>query len=161
MKKTSQGLLFEVESQSQKKFPKGFSFLPDFVSKEEEKSLLEAISKIEFSNIEMRGVTAKRRAAHFGLRYSYATKLVSKGPAIPDFLLPFRDRMAKKLNILPEDFPQALINEYTPGSAIGWHIDGPVYETIAGFSIAGDCTFKLRPLETKEKGTRRDIVSLL
>lgn len=150
MKKTkSQQSLFK-ESVSPS-LPAGFSFWPDFISLAEERELKEAISKIEFSEIEMHGVVARRRAAHFGLRYSYASKKISEGPPIPDFLLPARARFAEKLGIAPEGFPQALINEYTAGSAIGWHIDGPVYEIIAGFSIVGDCTFKLRPLAENKK----------
>jgi alkylated DNA repair protein (DNA oxidative demethylase) len=149
--------------------PKGFSFWPDFISADEEAKLMRACAGLEFSNIEMHGVTARRRAVHFGLRYSYASKQLSKGPEIPDFLLPARARFAERLGIMPEDFPQALVNEYSSGAAIGWHIDGPVYDVIAGFSIAGDCTFRLRPMEESDrpsvgdgnKKARRRIVSFL
>lgn len=127
--------------------PEGFSFWPDFISPQEEAELLKKITAVEFSVIEMHGVVARRRAAHFGLRYNYASRKLSPGPPLPDFLLATRARFAEKLNISPEEFPQALINEYTPGAAIGWHIDGPPYETIAGFSLAGSCTFKLKPLK--------------
>jgi alkylated DNA repair protein (DNA oxidative demethylase) len=142
-----------LKQEEVRKFPEGFLFLPDFISKDEERELLEGISGIELSNVEMRGVVAKRRMAQFGLRYRYATKQISKAPPIPDFLLPPRERCAERLGLSPEDLPQAIINEYTIGTPIGWHIDGPVYDIIAGFSIAGDCTFKLRPSESASQGS--------
>jgi alkylated DNA repair dioxygenase AlkB len=141
------------------RFPDGFLFWEQFITPEEEAILITKISALEFSPIELHGVVAQRRAAHFGMRYSYETKKLSEGLALPEFLLPYRERFARHIGMHAEDFPQALINEYTPGAAIGWHIDGPVYEIISGFSIVGNCQFKLRPLRPQEGNKRRTSIS--
>lgn len=39
----------------------------------------------------------------------------------------------------------ALINEYRPGTPIGWHRDAPQYDMIAGVSLLSACRMKLRP----------------
>ena len=39
----------------------------------------------------------------------------------------------------------ALINEYRPGSPIGWHRDAPQYDIVAGISLLSDCRMKFRP----------------
>jgi alkylated DNA repair dioxygenase AlkB len=39
----------------------------------------------------------------------------------------------------------ALINEYRPGSPIGWHRDAPHYDIVAGISLLSACRIKFRP----------------
>jgi alkylated DNA repair dioxygenase AlkB len=39
----------------------------------------------------------------------------------------------------------ALINEYRPGSPIGWHRDAPQYDIVAGVSLLSACRMKFRP----------------
>src|SRR5205814_9520969 len=39
---------------------------------------------------------------------------------------------------------QALVTEYAPGAAIGWHKDRPVFGEVMGLSLASACTFRLR-----------------
>ena len=43
------------------------------------------------------------------------------------------------------EFTHALINEYAPGTPLGWHRDAPVYGTVAGVSLAGMGRMRLRP----------------
>ena len=45
----------------------------------------------------------------------------------------------------PDAFAMALINEYQPGSPIGWHRDAPQYEIVAGVSLMSSCRMKFRP----------------
>ena len=44
-----------------------------------------------------------------------------------------------------EAFAMALINEYRPGSPIGWHRDAPQYDIVAGISLLSACRMKFRP----------------
>ena len=39
----------------------------------------------------------------------------------------------------------ALVNEYRPGSPIGWHRDAPQYDIVAGISLLSPCPMKFRP----------------
>jgi alkylated DNA repair dioxygenase AlkB len=45
----------------------------------------------------------------------------------------------------PAAFGMALINEYRPGSPIGWHRDAPQYDVVTGVSLLSACRMKLRP----------------
>jgi alkylated DNA repair dioxygenase AlkB len=88
--------------------------------------LLEAIAEIAFATFEMRGVVARRRVAFFGQSYDRA----AAGP-IPAFLVPVRARIANWYGVDPSAFAMALINEYRPGTPIGWHRDAPQYDVVA------------------------------
>jgi alkylated DNA repair dioxygenase AlkB len=120
--------------------PHGFEYRSDFITTGEEADLAEAISAVAFDTFEMRGVVARRRVKFYGQTYG-------EYPAaeIPGFLLPLRARVAEWVGVAPEMFAMALINEYTPGAAIGWHRDAPQYELIAGVSLLSTCRMKLRP----------------
>jgi DNA oxidative demethylase len=52
-----------------KPLPEGLVYQPDFLSVEEETALLDDLAGLEFAEIKMHGVIAKRRAAHFGMDY--------------------------------------------------------------------------------------------
>jgi alkylated DNA repair dioxygenase AlkB len=122
--------------------PAGFLHRDDFVTPEEEASLAAEISRIEFSNFEMRGVVARRRVAFFGRSYDNDGAVT---PPIPAFLEPLRARIAAWANVDADAFSMALINEYGSGAPIGWHRDAPQYELVAGVSLLSSCRMKFRP----------------
>jgi alkylated DNA repair dioxygenase AlkB len=112
----------------------------DFVTDADEGVLLDAFAHITFSDFEMRGVVARRRVAFFGQSYDRMTA----GP-LPAFLLPLRARVAQWASVDADAFAMALINEYRPGSPIGWHRDAPQYDIVAGISLLSACRMKFRP----------------
>ena len=120
--------------------PDGFAYAADFITAAEEATLLAGIGTVSFSPFEMRGVVAKRKVAFFGHSYGRAIER-----EIPQFLEPLRARLAVWAGIQPDAFAMALINEYQPGSPIGWHRDAPQYEIVAGVSLMSSCRMKLRP----------------
>src|SRR5918993_3628089 len=122
--------------------PPGFHYRDDFISVAEETLLAAEIAAVEFSKFEMRGVVAKRRVAFFGRSYDAV-----EGPErpIPEFLFPFRDRLAAWVAVEPEAFAMALINEYREAAPIGWHRDAPQYDIVSGLSLISACRMKLRP----------------
>jgi alkylated DNA repair protein (DNA oxidative demethylase) len=63
--------------------PAGFIYRPDFVSEAEEKELLKHVKNVQFSELPMRDVIARRRVAHFGWLYGYDSWQVEPGPPIP------------------------------------------------------------------------------
>lgn len=120
--------------------PDGFLYQPDFIDLEEEQRLLDGIAITPFSDFEMRGVVARRRVAFFGDTYDRATA----GP-LPDFLMVVRARVAGWAGLSADAFAMALINEYRPGTPIGWHRDAPQYEVVAGISLLSTCRMRFRP----------------
>src|SRR5687767_9730045 len=126
--------------------PDGFEYRQNFISPAEERDLLDAIEPLPFSQVVMRGVVAKRRTAHFGWTYGYYARRSEPGPPLPEFLLPVRARCAEWAGIDAERFVEALVTEYPPGSAIGWHRDAPVFgDVVAGVSLLAACRMKFRP----------------
>lgn len=125
--------LFEVD------LPPGFHYLEESITKAEERVLLDAIADVTFSAFEMRGVVARRRVAFFGQSYDR----VATGP-LPAFLLSLRAKVAQWAGVDSEAFAMALINEYRPGTPIGWHRDAPQYGVVAGISLLSACRMKFR-----------------
>jgi alkylated DNA repair dioxygenase AlkB len=120
--------------------PPGLHYRDDFTTEAEERDVLDAIADIAFSDFAMRGVVARRRVAFFGQSYDR----MAAGP-LPAFLLPLRARVAQWASVDADAFAMALINEYRPGSPIGWHRDAPQYDIVAGISLLSPCRMKFRP----------------
>ena len=145
--------------------PPGFQYRDDFLSTAEQAGLLDHINQIEFATFEMRGVVAKRRVAFFGAAYDRGDQ---PSPPIPEFLSPLRVRLADLAGVEAGDFAMVLINEYRPGTPIGWHRDAPQYELIAGVSLLSSCRMRLRPYltpsqaaATKQRRTTTHEIELL
>ena len=120
--------------------PPGFLYRANFITESDELALIHAMGNVTFSEFEMRGVIARRRVAFFGEAYDRAA-----AGTIPAFLLPLRARIASWAGVAPEVFSMALINEYRPGTPIGWHRDAPQYKCIAGVSLVSACRMRFRP----------------
>lgn len=122
--------------------PEGFDYREDFITVDEERNLVAAIDRLEFANFEMRGVIARRRVAFFGASYDRGDQ---PSPPIPAFLNDVRSRLAAFAGVDAAAFAMALINEYRPGTPIGWHRDAPQYDLISGVSLVSACRMRLRP----------------
>ena len=125
--------------------PHGFHYRAEFISATEEQGLVDQILGVEFSKVEMRGVVAKRRTAHYGWTYGYERRTGEPGAPIPEFLLPLRERTARWLGVEPDALAEALVTEYPPGAPIGWHRDAPMFGDVAGISLGSACRMKFRP----------------
>jgi alkylated DNA repair dioxygenase AlkB len=104
------------------------------------------------------GYTAKRKVASFGYDFNFSTRQLTKGQPIPgqfDWLI---DKVAVQLMINRVQIAELLVIEYPVGSVINWHRDAPPFDSIAGISLAADCTFKLRPYE-KSLRSRKTTIS--
>jgi alkylated DNA repair dioxygenase AlkB len=122
--------------------PDGFQYRGDFITGEDEASLVDHLRRLEFATFEMRGVVARRRVAFFGKSYDAGA---AAKPPLPAFLMPLRDRIAEWANVDAAAFAMALVNEYPPGAPIGWHRDAPQYDIVAGVSLRSSCRMKFRP----------------
>jgi alkylated DNA repair dioxygenase AlkB len=125
--------------------PEGFRYAPDAIDADEEARLVAAFADLPFKQFEFRGgFLGKRRVVAFGSRYDYTGGGVKAADPLPPFLQPLRDRAATFAGLPSETLQQALVTEYAPGAAIGWHRDRPHYGDVIGVSLLTPCTFRMR-----------------
>jgi alkylated DNA repair dioxygenase AlkB len=151
---TIQKDLFETASE----LPDGMRYSADVLSPAEEQALLEQIPALPFKEFEFHGFLGKRRTVSFGWRYDFNGGGLGKAGEIPEFLLPVRERAARFAGLAPGALEHALIIEYQPGAAIGWHKDRPVFDDVIGLSLRSPCTFRLRR-KAGAKWERRSFVA--
>jgi len=97
----------------------GFLYRPEFVSEEEEAELLDRIRALEFHEMKMRGVTARRRVIQYGWNYSFENSRMTEGAPLPDFLLPLHQRAAAFAKVEPADLSEGLLMEYLARPSAG------------------------------------------
>lgn len=132
-------------------FKNGLVYRPNFISEKEEEELIKTIEWLPLRNAKFGEYKARRRSLGFGYDYDYEKERFVPGSPLPDFLIPTVRKIAKWLDIPRARIVEALINEYTPGTPIGWHTDREKFEHIVGVSLAGWCTMKFRPYATQAK----------
>ena len=124
--------------------PEGFAYRSDFVTVEEEGSLLEDIRRLPFKAFEFHGYVGKRRVVSFGWKYDFTRRRVDETLPVPEFLLPLRSRAAVFARLEPTGLEQVLVTEYESGAGIGWHRDKPEFGDVVGVSLGGSCPFRFR-----------------
>jgi alkylated DNA repair dioxygenase AlkB len=132
--------LFETGSE----LPEGMRYAAGVLSRDEEQALLKEIPALPFKEFEFHGFLGKRRVVSFGWRYDFNGGGLGKAGEIPEFLLPARERAARFAGLAPAALEHALITEYKPGAAIGWHKDRPAFDDVIGVSLLSPCSFRLR-----------------
>lgn len=119
-------LLFEIEEDAMLDIP-GLTYIPDFITRDEENTLIAKIDEQPWLN------DLKRQVQHYGYKYDYKARTVTNdaylGP-LPDWI----KSVAKKLPFKPD---QTIVNEYLPGQGISAHTDCvPCFDdTIASLSL--------------------------
>ncbi len=140
---TPQGQLFGP-AQS---LPEGFILVPDFIDAAAERELLQAIARLPLEAARYKEYTARRRIALFEHQ-------------LPAFLEPLRERIAAWMGVAGQELRHALINEYRPGTPLGWHRDAPDYERVAGVSLGGWARMRLRPYPPTGPRGRSTLINL-
>ena len=56
-----------------------------------------------------------------------------------------RAKVARRLSVAAEAFSHALVTEYRPGTALGWHRDVPDFALVVGISLGTPCRMRFRP----------------
>lgn len=135
------------------RLPQGLVYRPNFITPTEEEILLAYCDTLPFKQSHLNGYTAKRRYLHFGCEYDHKNDRFVEGEPLPRFLTPFTRRIAKWLDISHSRITEALLLEYPPGAAIGWHIDKERFEHIIGISFGGWCTMRWRKNIKRERDT--------
>jgi alkylated DNA repair dioxygenase AlkB len=126
--------------------PEGLVYEPEFIDARQEARLLETIAALPLEPAPYREYTARRRI------------VVYDEP--PPFLVPLRDRVAAWLQVEAAHFSHVLINEYRPGTPLGWHRDSPEFELVAGVSLGTPCRLRFRPWPHVKGRSRADVLAL-
>jgi len=140
-------------------FPDGFSYVPDFLTADQERYLIDSIALVDLKPMIFQGFEAKRKTASFGYDYSFDSRLLSKGKPIPMPFEPLIAQVAAHLGMERADVAELLITQYPIGAVINWHRDAPPFQRIIGISLRGDCIFRLRPHDKTLQG-RKSILSV-
>jgi alkylated DNA repair dioxygenase AlkB len=115
--------------------PEGLRYQADLLPAGEERELVERIRELPLKEFEFHGYVGKRRVISFGWHYDFGERKLSQTEEIPSFLHAVRERAAAFAELAPADLPHALVTEYGPGAAIGWHRDKGVFGDVIGISL--------------------------
>lgn len=125
--------------------PLGLQYQEEFLTAAEEAELLTVLRQLHLSEAHYKEYTARRRTLSYGSTYDFSTNTSMPAAPIARFLDSLRLSVARWAGVDPDDFEQALISEYRPGTLLGWHRDVPQFELIVGVSLLGGCRMKFRP----------------
>ena len=130
--------------------PEGMRYQREFLTRQEEQSLVQLIAAMPLKEMNYRGYTARRRVVSFGGSYDFQARQLDDAPQLPASLEPLRRKAAHWLGIAPEAFSQALVAEYREGTPLGWHRDVPDFEDIVGISLLNEAVLRFRPYPPRE-----------
>lgn len=133
-------LLFDIPAPTAPDIP-GLQYLPNFITADDERALIEAIDPQPWLN------DLKRRVQHYGYKYDYTARKVTADSylgSLPDWLMP----VVQKLSFEPD---QAIVNEYLPGQGISAHVDCvPCFsDTIASLSLGSGAVMQFTNRQEK------------
>lgn len=104
----------------------------NFIDEEYASCLLDEINKLPWLK------DLSRDTQHYGYKYDYKTRKVTKLGELPNFLKDLK----KKLHF--NDCDQVIVNKYLPGQGIALHKDAAVFDNrIATVSLGSACMFKI------------------
>ena len=124
--------------------PDGFRYQVNVLPPAEERGLVERIQELPLKEFKFHGYVGKRRVISYGWHYDFGEGRLQPAEEMPVFLLNVRARAADFAGLSPEELPHALVTEYGPGAAIGWHRDKGVFGDVVGVSLLSPCNFRLR-----------------
>lgn len=130
--------------------PEGFLYIPDFLSFNEQASLLHELRSLVYKHDVFRGQKLKRGYAQFGYSYVSTGRKLEVAPIIPAFL---QTLIKKASPYYPNSikFTQCIVTHYPPGAGIGWHTDAPLFgEYILCFSLASEARLQFSPNSSNE-----------
>ena len=134
----------------------GFRYEEELLCPDEEQELMSTFEHLPFREFEFRGFLGKRRTVSFGWRYDFNVRELQPTETIPTFLLALRQKAAEFAGLSEDGLQHALVTEYSPGAAIGWHKDRPEFADVIGISFGAPCLFRFR----RKQGTRWERASI-
>ena len=140
--------LFEPDAAAPSE-PAGLAYREEFITREEERLLIELVTSLPLAHAAYKQYTARRRVLSFGHSYDYDANTLLDAPPIPAEFGFLRGRVAAWCGVEAADFAQLLIADYAPGTPLGWHRDVPDYELVAGVSLGTPAVLRFRPYPHK------------
>ena len=141
-------------------WPEGLRYEEGFLDAGEEAALLAQVAALPLAPMQYRQYTALRRVVSYGGKYDFGAQRLHDAAPIPDWLEPLRAKAAAWLRTAPQDFTQALVAEYRPGTPLGWHRDVPDFEDVVGISLLNEAVLRFRPWP-HETGKKAEVVKLV
>jgi len=117
---------------------------------------MSTFGRLPFREFEFRGFLGKRRTVSFGWRHDFNVRELQPTAPVPTFLLALRQKAAEFAGLSEDGLQHALVTEYSPGAAIGWHKDRPEFAEVIGISLGAPCLFRFR----RKQGTRWERASI-
>jgi alkylated DNA repair dioxygenase AlkB len=129
----------------------GLTYLPHYITVDEQNKLINIIDQQEWST------KLRRRVQHYGYRYDYKNGSLASSSYLGD-LPNWAGGIAKRLSDdgLTTKVPdQVIINEYEPGQGITSHIDCvPCFgKTIISLSLGSSCVMDFTHSQIKQKAS--------
>ncbi len=127
----------------------GLQYIPDFLTEEQQNSILNEVDSRPWLN------DLKRRVQHYGYKYDYTLKQIDHSLYVGE-LPPFAVEITEKLfeNSIIKQIPdQLIVNEYLPGQGINAHVDCvPCFtDQIITISLGWTYEMEFTKISTKEK----------
>jgi alkylated DNA repair dioxygenase AlkB len=157
---SGQADLFGAAPVPQPALPPGMRLQTDFLTQEEEATLVQVIAALPLAPMQYQQYTARRRVVSYGGQYDFSAQKLNAAQPLPAWLDPLRERAGAWAGIAPEHFTQALVAEYAPGTPLGWHRDVPDFEDVVGISLLDHAVMRFRPYphETGSKAATLKLV---
>lgn len=130
--------------------PDGLRYEQDFLNPAEEAALIAQIETLPLEPMRYQNYTALRRVVSFGGSYDFSARKLHAAQPLPAWLDRLRAKAGAWAGIAPEDFTQALVAEYQPGTPLGWHRDVPDFEDVVGISLLNEAVLRFRPYPPRE-----------
>ena len=127
----------------------GLTYVPEYITFEEQNQLIHAIDQQEWS------LKLKRRVQHYGYRYDYKNGSLASAiylGALPDWAEYIASRLFND-KLTEKAFDQLIVNEYQPGQGIISHVDCvPCFgNTIISLSLGSPCVMDFTHSQTQQK----------
>ena len=124
--------------------PEGLVHRPDFLSVAEERALVAHLESLPFKPFEFQGFLGRRETVSFGWAYRFDGSGLGEAAALPDWLIPVRDRAAAFAGLPADALEHALLIRYGEGAGLGWHRDRPVFGDVLGISLLSPAPLRFR-----------------
>jgi alkylated DNA repair dioxygenase AlkB len=123
---------------------RGLSYVPSYVTQEEESGLVAAIDRLPWDT------TWDRRRQLYGRSYGRASQAPAATPRWAQVLV---DRLLREA-ITPWPLDQVLVNEYLPGQGIALHLDyEPFDRIVVSLSLLSACVMDFRRISDGRRET--------
>jgi alkylated DNA repair dioxygenase AlkB len=122
----------------------GLDYRKTFITLTEHDRLVEKLAAEDLTPFRFHGWLGNRKTKTYGWRYDFDDASFAPAEAIPNWLIPLREKAAVLASVDADAFAHVLLARYDPGAGIGWHRDRPQFEKVVGISLGTPATMRFR-----------------